>query len=550
MKMTGSKIVVECLKKQEVDTIFGYPGGAVIPLFDALYDERAIKTIVPAHEQGGCHAADGYARTTGKVGVVVATSGPGATNLITGIATAYMDSVPIVAITGNVPNVLLGKDSFQEVDIVGMTMAVTKHNYRITDVNDIEDVFQEAFEFAKSGRPGPVLIDITKDAFIKEAKYKGEGKSRVENGKTHLPLDEIIKTINEAKKPMIFSGGGVVLSGAEDELFTFAKKIGAPVAQSLMGKSSYPSDDELSTGMVGMHGSKASNMAFTNCDLLIVCGARFSDRVTGDPKEFAKHAKIIQIDIDPAEINKNIATTYHAMGDIKAILSELNKSMPEKDHHEWIAEINKWKAEDIEQLSATHMPKEILEVTASIMGENTAIVTDVGQHQIWTAQYYHFKKHNKFLTSGGLGTMGYGMGAAIGAQVGLNDKGRVIHVTGDGSFRMNMNEMATAVRYNLPIISVLMDNNTLGMVRQWQTLFYAGRWSVTDLPPLNFTGIAECYGYFTRKVTTVEEYKTALNEALAQDKPALIQCIIDTDAMVLPIVPPGKALNKIIMDRN
>jgi len=549
MKMTGSQIVVECLKKQNVDKIFGYPGGAVIPLFDSLYDEDQIDIIVPAHEQGASHAADGYARATGKIGVVVATSGPGATNLITGIATAYMDSVPMVAITGNVPNVLLGKDSFQEVDIVGMTMPVTKHNYRVTDVNQIEDVFEEAFDFAKSGRPGPVLIDITKDAFIRDCDFNGKGKSRVQKAETNLPLDEIVKTINEAKKPMIFTGGGVVLSGADDELYTFAKKIGAPVAQSLMGKSSYPSDDELSTGMVGMHGTKGSNMAFTHCDLLIVCGARFSDRVTGNPKEFAKHAKIIQIDIDPAEINKNIATTLHAMGDIKEILSKLNKAVPEKDHHEWIAEVNKWKAEDIEQLSATHVPKEILETTADAMGEDTAIVTDVGQHQIWTAQYYHFKKHNKFLTSGGLGTMGYGLGAAIGAQVGMPN-GKVVHVTGDGSFRMNMNEMATAVRYNLPIITVLMDNNTLGMVRQWQTLFYESRWSETNLPQLDFTGIANCYGYFTKKVTTVEEYKVALNEAIDSDKPALIHCVIDTDAMVLPIVPPGKPLNKIIMDRN
>ena len=549
MKMTGSQIVVECLKKQKADKVFGYPGGAVIPLFDALYDEKAIDIIVPAHEQGGSHAADGYARTTGKVGVVIATSGPGATNLITGIATAYMDSVPMVAITGNVPNVLLGKDSFQEVDIVGMTMAVTKHNYRVTDVSQIEDVFEEAFDFAKSGRPGPVLIDITKDAFIREGEYTGKGKSRVVESKSHLPLAEIVEVINSAKKPIIFAGGGVVLSGAEDELYKFAKKIGAPVAQSLMGKSSYPSKDELSTGMVGMHGTKASNMAFTHCDLLIVCGARFSDRVTGDPNEFAKHAKVIQIDIDPAEINKNIATNLHAMGDIKDILSQIYAAINDKDHSEWIDEINKWKAEDIEQLSATHIPKEILEATADVMGEKTAIVTDVGQHQMWTAQYYNFKKHNKFLTSGGLGTMGYGLGAAIGAQVGLPD-GRVIHVTGDGSFRMNMNEMATAVRYNLPIITVLMDNNTLGMVRQWQTLFYSSRWSGTDLPPLDFTGIAKCYGYFTKKVSTVEEYKSALQEALASGKPSLIHCIIDTDAMVLPIVPPGKALNKIIMDRN
>ena len=390
MKLTGSQIVVECLKKHDVDTIFGYPGGAVIPLFDTLYDEKNIKVVVPAHEQGGCHAADGYARTTGKVGVAVATSGPGATNLITGIATAYMDSVPMVAITGNVPNVLLGKDSFQEVDIVGMTMAVTKHNYRVTDVSQIEDIFEEAFDFAKAGRPGPVLIDITKDAFIREFEFQGKGESRVQTGEFHLPLDEIVGTINEAKKPVIFTGGGVVLSGAEDELYTFAKKIGAPVAQSLMGKSSYPSADELNTGLVGMHGSKASNMAFTHCDLLIVCGARFSDRVTGNPNEFAKHAKIIQIDIDPAEINKNIATTLHAMGDIKEILIKLNKAVPDKNHHEWIAKVNEWKAEDIEQLSATHLPKEILEVTSEAMGEDTAIVTDVGQQQMIAARYFGF----------------------------------------------------------------------------------------------------------------------------------------------------------------
>lgn len=549
MKLSGAQIVVECLKRQNVDKIFGYPGGAVIPLYDALYNECSIENIVPAHEQGASHAADGYARMSGKVGVVIATSGPGATNLVTGIATAYMDSVPMVAITGNVPSTLLGKDSFQEVDIMGVTMPITKHNYRITNSDKIADTFHEAFEFAASGRPGPVLIDITKDAFYQMSEYSEDTTSRVEKDKNHLPLDEIVDIINKAKKPMIFAGGGVVSSNSNDELYTLAKKIGAPVACSLMGRSAFPSDDELATGMVGMHGSLASNMAFTYCDLLLVLGARFSDRVTGNVNKFAEHAKIIQIDIDPAEINKNIVTTLHALGNIKDVLTQLNEAVPEQEHLEWIEEINEWKLEDKKKRPPNHLPMQMLEETSKMMGENTAIVTDVGQHQMWTAQYFKFKRHNKFLTSGGLGTMGYGLGAAIGAQVASPDT-RVLHISGDGSFRMNMNEMVTTTRYNLPIITILFDNNTLGMVRQWQTLFCDSRWAQTSLPQLDFVTIATSFGYFAKKVTTIAEYKVALQEAIDSKKPALLHCIVDLDTMVLPIVPPGQALNKLMMDRN
>lgn len=549
MKLTGAQIVLECLKRQNVDTVFGYPGGAVIPLYDALYDEQEINHFITAHEQGASHAADGYARATGKVGVCIATSGPGATNLVTGIATAYMDSVPMVAITGNVPSMLLGKDSFQETDIIGITMPITKHNYQIKDPSQIAGVMQEAFDFARSGRPGPVLIDVTKDAFIKECEYEPCKTCCFETKRQGASIDELKKMIEAAKKPAIFSGGGTVLSGAADHLYEFATTIEAPVACSLMGISSFPADHELYTGMVGMHGTMASNMAFTHCDLLIVMGARFSDRVTGDLKKFAEHAKIIQIDIDAAEVNKNVPTHLHVVGDIKDVLGELNEVMSKQDHKAWIEDIKEWKKEDEVHMPDGHMPKEILSTINSLIDETTIVATDVGQHQMWTAQYYPFHKHDKFVTSGGMGTMGYGLGAAIGAKCGQPNQ-RVVHVTGDGSFRMNLNEMVTTCRYNLPVVTVLMDNNTLGMVRQWQTMFHGARHSETTLPEVNFCKVAEGFGYkFTAKVDSVEAFEEAFKKALENDGPSLIQCVIDTDTMVLPMVPPGKPIDQIMMTR-
>ncbi len=549
MKMTGAQIVLECLKKHEVDTVFGYPGGAVIPLYDALYDEKDIKHVITAHEQGASHAADGYARATGKVGVCIATSGPGATNLVTGIATAYMDSVPMVAITGNVASVLLGKDSFQETDIIGITMPITKHNYQIKDPEDIAEVMQEAFDFAKSGRPGPVLIDITKDAFVHECEYEPCDTCLFETEKEGASAEDVKKLIEHSYKPVIFAGGGAVGSGAADELFEFAEKIEAPVACSLMGISSFPADHELYMGMVGMHGTMASNMSFTNCDLLIVLGARFSDRVTGKLEEFAKRAKIIQVDIDPSEVNKNVPTSAHVIDDIKSFLTEMNGIISQQNHAEWLKDIAEWKKKDATHMPKDHLPKNILETINKHMDKTAIVATDVGQHQMWSAQYYAFHKDDTFITSGGMGTMGYGFGAAIGAACGANGR-RVVHVTGDGSFRMNMNEMVTAVRYKLPVITVLMDNHTLGMVRQWQTMFYNARHSETDLPQVDFCAIAKAQGYKqATKITTVEEFEAAFVEALKNDGPTLIQCVIDTDTMVLPMVPPGAPIDQIMMTR-
>lgn len=547
MKLTGVKIILECLKRENVDTVFGYPGGKVIKLYDALYGEEKIRHVVSAHEQGASHAADGYARATGKVGVCIATSGPGATNLVTGLATAYMDSIPMVAITGNVPASLLGRDSFQEVDIMGVTMPITKHNYQVKKADQISDVFREAFAFAKSGRPGPVLIDITSDAFAQECEYtEPEGELDMTCKLSDIPTKEIKELVDNAKKPVILAGGGVVLSGAADELFEFAEKLDAPVACTLMGTSSFPGDHRLCTGLVGMHGTKASNMAFQNCDLLIVLGARFSDRVTGDASKFASHAKVVQIDIDASEVNKNIPTDLHVIQDIRCALEALNDTVIPQKHTEWVDSVNAWKEENEAHIPKDHVPKQVMQILHDNLGEDTIVATDVGQHQMWTAQYYPFKKHNKFITSGGLGTMGYGLGAAIGAQVASPEK-HVIHITGDGSFRMNLNEMATAVRYNLPVITVLLDNNTLGMVRQWQTLFFEKRHAETDLPPINFCAIAQGYGYFAQKVDNVADFEAALKTALEQDKPCLIHCTLDTDTMVLPMVAPGASIDKIVM---
>ena len=547
MKLNGAQIIMECLKREGVDTVFGYPGGKVIRLYDALYCEDSIHHIETAHEQGASHAADGYARVTGRVGVCMATSGPGATNLVTGLATAYMDSIPVVAITGNVPAKLLGRDSFQEVDIMGVTMPITKHNYQVRNAAQISSVFREAFAFAKSGRPGPVLIDVTDNSFSEECEFDSAvGKLEMRCKTSEIPLDEIVELVDSAEKPVILAGGGVVLSGAADELFELAERIDAPVATTLMGTSSFPGEHRLYTGLVGMHGTKASNMAFQNCDLLIVMGARFSDRVTGDASKFASHAKIIQIDIDASEVNKNIPTNVHAIQDIKTALKTINSAVPGKTHSKWVESVSEWKRENAQHIPKDHVPRNVMKIMGEMLGEDTIVTTDVGQHQMWTAQYFPFEKHNTFLTSGGLGTMGYGLGASIGAQVGAPEK-RVIHVTGDGCFRMNLNEMATTVRYDLPIITVLLDNNTLGMVRQWQTLFFECRHAETTLPELDFCRIAEGFGYFAQKVTDTDAFKQALEKALAHDGPSLIQCKLDSDTMVLPMVAPGASIDKITM---
>jgi acetolactate synthase-1/2/3 large subunit len=549
MKLKGAQIIMECLKREGVDTVFGYPGGKVIRLYDALYCEEKINHVETAHEQGASHAADGYARSTGKVGVCIATSGPGATNLVTGLATAYMDSIPVVAITGNVPATLLGRDSFQEVDIMGVTMPITKHNYQVRSAAQISSVFREAFAFAKSGRPGPVLIDVTDNAFAEECEFDSAvGKLEMRCKLSDIPIDEIKDMISQAKRPVILAGGGVVLSGAADALYELAERIDAPVATTLMGTSSFPGEHRLYTGLVGMHGTKASNMAFQNCDLLLVLGARFSDRVTGDASKFASHAKIIQIDIDASEVNKNIPTNVHVIQDIKAALSCINKVLPKKSHDEWVNDVNEWKEENAAHIPEDHVPRRVMQTMGEILGEDTIVTTDVGQHQMWTAQYFPFEKHNKFITSGGLGTMGYGLGAAIGAQVGNPGK-RVIHVTGDGSFRMNLNEMATTVRYGLPIVTVLLDNNTLGMVRQWQTLFFECRHAETTLPQLDFCQIAKGFGYqYTQLITDISEFDSALRAALENETgPSLVHCKLDSDTMVLPMVAPGASIDKIVM---
>ena len=548
MQLTGSEIVIECLKEQGVDTVFGYPGGAILNVYDELYKHSdEITHILTSHEQGAAHAADGYARATGKVGVCFATSGPGATNLVTGIATAYMDSIPVVAITCNVGVSLLGKDSFQEIDITGITMPITKHNYIVKDVANLADTIRKAFVIAKSGRPGPVLIDIPKDVTANKTEYIKEEIKPVEPSDkiSEEELAEALELIKKSKKPYIFVGGGAVLSEASEELYTFAKKVDAPVTDSLMGKGAFPGNDPAYTGMLGMHGTKASNYGVSECDLLIVVGARFSDRVTGNAKKFAKNAKILQFDVDAAEMNKNVLITEGVVGDIKVILEKINAKLEQQSHPEWMKKIMDYK----EKYPLTYHPETLTgpfiveEIYRQTNGE-AIISTEVGQHQMWAAQYYKYTKPRTLLTSGGLGTMGYGLGAALGAKTGRPDK-TVVNIAGDGCFRMNMNEIATATRHNIPVIQVVINNHVLGMVRQWQNLFYGQRYSATVLnDAVDFVKLAEAMGAKGVRVTTQAEFKEAFKEALASGKPVVIDCQIDQDDKVWPMVAPGAAISE------
>lgn len=554
MQLTGSEILIECLKEQGVDTVFGYPGGAILNVYDELYKHSdEITHILTSHEQGAAHAADGYARATGKVGVCFATSGPGATNLVTGIATAYMDSIPVVAITCNVGVSLLGKDSFQEIDIAGVTMPITKHNYIVKDVAELADTIRRSFIIAKKGRPGPVLIDIPKDVTANKAEYRREEPEAVSspNGIDETEVDTALKLIENSEKPYIFVGGGAILSDASEELFTFVKKVDAPVTDSLMGKGAFPGTDPLYTGMLGMHGTKTSNYGVSECDLLIVIGARFSDRVTGNAKKFASNAKILQFDIDPAEMDKNVLITAGVVGDIKEVLKILNDRLTRQEHKEWIEKITEYKnrfplSYHPEVLTGPYVVEEIYRQT---QGE-AIVVTEVGQHQMWAAQFYRYTKPRTLLTSGGLGTMGYGLGASLGAKTGRPDK-TVVNIAGDGCFRMNMNEIATAVRHNIPIIQVVINNHVLGMVRQWQNLFYGQRYSATVLnDAVDFVKLAEAMGAAGIRAATKEEFQEAFAKALALGKPVVIDCQIDSDDKVWPMVAPGKAISEVFDEKD
>lgn len=547
MQLTGSQIVMECLLEQGVDTVFGYPGGTILNIYDELYKyQDKIKHYLTSHEQGASHAADGYARATGKVGVVMATSGPGATNLVTGIATAYMDSVPMVAITANVNLPLLGKDTFQEVDIAGVTMPITKHGFIVKDVTKLADTLRKAFTIAKSGRPGPVLVDITKDVTAAKTEYEKKSPEEIETVRTYSDedIETALELINNSKKPYIYAGGGVVISGADAELKEFAHKLDAPVCDTLMGKGGFDGNDSLYTGMIGMHGTKTSNFGVSECDLLIAVGARFSDRVIGNAKKFASNAKVLHLDIDPAEINKNIKTTASVIGDVKDILTVLNSKLEQKDNGEWIKHISDMKDKyplkyDTQGLTCPYVIEELYKATR---GE-AIITTDVGQHQMWAAQFYKYKEPRTFLSSGGLGTMGYGLGACIGAKVGRPDK-IVCNIGGDGCFRMNMNELATASRYNIPIIQVVINNEVLGMVRQWQTLFYEKRYSNTILSDkVDYCLVAKALGCEAIKVTSKEEVLPAFEKAIEMKAPVVIECVIDSDDKVFPMVPAGAPIS-------
>lgn len=550
MQLTGSEIIIECLKEQGVDTVFGYPGGTILNVYDALYKHSdEIHHVLTSHEQGASHAADGYARATGKVGVCMATSGPGATNLVTGIATAHMDSIPMVAITANVATGLLGRDSFQEIDIAGVVMPITKYSMIVKDIHDLAPAIRRAFTIAQSGRPGPVLVDVTKDVTAAVTEYTYQELTPIAPYTAEMlesDLDQAAKLISEAEKPFIFVGGGAITSGAAEELRKFAHTINSPVTDSLMGKGAFSGEDELYTGMLGMHGTKTSNLGVTKCDLLITVGARFSDRVTGNTAKFAQNAKIIQIDVDAAEINKNIKVDCSIIGDVKEVLKELNKKIHPKNHDAWVKEVEDMKAKyplkyNQEGLTGPYVIEELYRVTKG----DAIVVTDVGQHQMWAAQYYKYKEPRTLLTSGGLGTMGYGLGAAIGAKFGRPDK-VVVNIAGDGCFRMNMNEVATAARNNLPLIEIVINNHVLGMVRQWQTLFYDHRYSSTILDDkVDFVKFAESMGAVGIRVTKKEEVGPAIEKAIALNTTVVLDCQIDCDDKVFPMVPAGAPIEEV-----
>ena len=547
-KLSGAEIVIACLKEQGVDTVFGYPGGAILNIYDALYKHSdEIHHVLTSHEQGAAHAADGYARASGKVGVCLATSGPGATNLVTGIASAYMDSSPVVAITCNVANPILGKDSFQEIDIAGISMPITKYNFIVKDVKELAGVLRRAFRIARSGRPGPVLVDITKDVTAAETEY--EPKSIAVASMQELPaeekLTEAISLLRAAKKPCIMAGGGSILSEAAPALKRFAHKLDAPVCCTLMGQGAFDQNDTLYTGMVGMHGTKTSNYTVSDCDLLVVVGARFSDRVAGSPKQFAAKAKILQIDVDEAEVNKNIHVAAALIGDAGQILSCLAESLEQQHHREWLSEISRRKEQFPLQVGEGLTGPRVIRELDALTPDDAIIVTEVGQHQMWAAQHYSYRSPRTFLTSGGLGTMGFGLGAAIGAQSAMPER-VVVNVAGDGCFRMNMNELATVAREELPLIELIVNNHALGMVRQWQTLFYEKRYSSTVLRDhVDYCKIAEAMGIRAYCVTSVEELRAALSEAVASRKPAVLDVRIDSDEKVFPMCPPGADLKEV-----
>ena len=548
-QLTGSEIIIECLKEQGVDTVFGYPGGTILNVYDALYKhQNEIKHVLTSHEQGASHAADGYARATGKVGVCMATSGPGATNLVTGIATAYMDSIPVVAITANVGTPLLGKDSFQEIDIAGVVMPITKHSFIVKRVEDVAPTLRRAFEIAQSGRPGPVLVDITKDCTANTCEYEAVAPKPIERKTATIKdedIDKAIELIKASKKPYIYVGGGVIASGAAAEFREFADKVDAPVCDSLMGKGAIDGRSEKYTGMIGMHGTKTSNFGVSECDLLIAIGARFSDRVTGNAKKFANNAKVLHIDVDAAEINKNIRTEASVIGDAKEVLSRINAKLDKQNHSEWIAHIKEYSEKyplvyNTEALTGPYIIEKIYEVTNG----DAIITTEVGQHQMWAAQFFKYKEPRTLITSGGLGTMGYGLGASLGAKMARPEK-TVINIAGDGCFRMNMNEIATAARYNIPIVQVVINNHVLGMVRQWQTLFYGQRYSNTILNDnVDFEKLAEAMGAKGYTVTKKEDFEAVLKEAIALGRPAVIDCQIDQDDKVFPMVAPGAPISE------
>lgn len=550
MKMNGARVLVECLIEQGVDTIFGYPGGTVLNIYDALYDTEEITHIITAHEQGATHAADGYARSTGKVGVVLATSGPGATNTVTGIATAYRDSIPMVVITGQVARHLIGKDSFQEIDITDITKSITKQNYMVMDPSKLPDIVREAFFTATTGRPGPVLIDIPKDIqqaeieFIKDTgKPHDKDNTPIENNLQGL--EAAVKLINEAMRPVIFSGGGIISSNASKELIEFAEKINAPVSTSLMGIGGFPGSHKLNMGMLGMHGSFSSNFAFSKADLVIALGSRFNDRVTCRTDNFAKDASILHIDIDPSEFGKNVEHDLSLCGNLKSILTYLTEKINSKEFSLWNENVIEWKSKfDNENPHVGDLsPKYLLTKLSELTNDNSIVCTEVGQNQMWTAKYYQFNKPRTFISSGGHGTMGFGLGAAIGCAIGKPDK-RIINVAGDGSFKMNLQELSTISKYSLPIVQIVLNNSTLGMVRQWQKLFYNNRLSQTTLTPdVNFIKLAHAFGIKAYKITKDDEVEAVLSEAFALNEPVLIECVIDSDNMVTPMVPLGESID-------